>query len=191
LSTTDAASHLTPTTLYSGTHVLEGVVQIAAGTGRSVSRLGFILDQEHACVLLSDGTIRCWGANSQGEVGNGTTVNQASPAAVNSFVANVEPAAALHNSQVALVTALLDCPQDGQARIILTLTQGSVSGTGHAEAECAGYLLSVPITVPSQGPGGWTPGATTAQVEAIIGNGPDGSTDDTHWTRQVVLSFAN
>ncbi len=27
----------------------------------------------HACALLADGTAKCWGSNSYGEVGNGMT----------------------------------------------------------------------------------------------------------------------
>ena len=193
LSAIDTASHLTPTTVFSGTHGLPGVVQIAAGTGfrRVLFQGGFVIDEEHTCALLAAGTLRCWGENSQGEVGNGTTANQPQPAPVNSFVANVAQAGALRNSRVAQVTALIDCPRDGEARIVLTLEQGLASGTGHAEAQCAGNLLALPMTIPAQGPAGWAPGAATAQVEAIIRNDEDRIIDDTHWTRQVVLSAGN
>jgi len=36
----------------------------------------------HACVLLSDHSVRCWGANSHGELGDGTRVDSATPALV-------------------------------------------------------------------------------------------------------------
>jgi len=49
------------------------IVQIAAGT-------------THACVLLGDGTVRCWGANVVGEVGDGTTVEKLGPTPVKNLV---------------------------------------------------------------------------------------------------------
>jgi alpha-tubulin suppressor-like RCC1 family protein len=197
LSALDTASHLTPTTVYTGTtgstHVLTNVVEIAAGTGLHQlpgQPLPLALDFEHTCALLADGTIRCWGYNGQGDVGNGTTIDQPRPVLVSSFTANVDPTGKLRSSRIAEVTALVDCPADGEARLILTLTQGLVSGTGHAEAKCTGALVSVVMTIEAHGSSGWQPGVATAQVEAIIRN-EDRSTDDTQWTRQVVLSFTN
>lgn len=36
----------------------------------------------HACALLGDGTVRCWGDNTYGQVGDGTMVDQGTPTAV-------------------------------------------------------------------------------------------------------------
>jgi alpha-tubulin suppressor-like RCC1 family protein len=33
----------------------------------------------HACALLDDGTVRCWGTNDEGELGDGTDVSRATP----------------------------------------------------------------------------------------------------------------
>ncbi len=46
----------------SNTH-LSGAVEVAAG-------------HNHSCARLSDGTVRCWGYNAYGEVGDGTTTNR-------------------------------------------------------------------------------------------------------------------
>ncbi len=37
---------------------------------------------EHACALLSDGTVKCWGVNGYGNLGDGTSTNRLAPASV-------------------------------------------------------------------------------------------------------------
>ncbi len=45
----------------------------------------------HACVLVRGGAVLCWGGNAFGQLGDGTTVNRATPAPV----ADLEPVARL------------------------------------------------------------------------------------------------
>ena len=47
---------------------ISGATQVSAGGQNTGSS-----DYAHSCALLSDGTIRCWGYNGYGEVGDGTT----------------------------------------------------------------------------------------------------------------------
>ena len=49
--------------------VLDGVVHAAVG-------------QQHACAVLRDGTVRCWGNNDRGELGDGTTLSRTEPVRV-------------------------------------------------------------------------------------------------------------
>jgi alpha-tubulin suppressor-like RCC1 family protein len=48
---------------------LTGVRSLAAG-------------YDHVCAVLSDGTVRCWGGNSAGQLGNGTTTGSSTPVKV-------------------------------------------------------------------------------------------------------------
>jgi len=203
LSAIDSVDHLTPTSvgrfvfcgsLCPGGRAFFPISTVTAITTGKGSRFIFfpsphLVGQEHACALFTSGAIDCWGNNAQGEIGDGTTTNQPRPTPVNSFLANIDPAGTLRNGRIAEVTALVNCEAGAQAHIILTLEQGTASGTGHAEAKCESRLIQVPMTVPAQGPSGFQAGTTTAHVEAIVRS--EGAIfDDTHWTRQVVLSSA-
>jgi alpha-tubulin suppressor-like RCC1 family protein len=52
-----------------GSNVLGGVLQIAAGL-------------DHTCALLEDRTVRCWGYNGDGQLGDGTTTSRSHPVKV-------------------------------------------------------------------------------------------------------------
>ena len=40
------------------------------------------IGQHDTCALLGDGTVRCWGFNGVGQLGDGTTSNRSTPVAV-------------------------------------------------------------------------------------------------------------
>lgn len=54
----------------------DGVIQIAVGT-------------EHSCALIATGGVKCWGGNSKGQLGNGTTDDQKSPVDVSGLQSDV------------------------------------------------------------------------------------------------------
>ena len=49
--------------------------------GGTVTSIGQGL--QHVCVLLDDGTVKCWGQNNYGQVGDGSTTNRNSPQTIN------------------------------------------------------------------------------------------------------------
>ena len=62
--------------LGNGTFVDSGSPVLVSGlTGAAKMAVG----SAHACVVVSDGTVQCWGSNLAGELGNGTTTNSPVP----------------------------------------------------------------------------------------------------------------
>jgi hypothetical protein len=162
-----------------------------------------------SCALLSFGRPECWGSNHSGQIGDGTMTNQPRPTTVNSFTANVDPAVTVKPNGIATVTVLVNCAWGGQVHLYLTLEQGSVTGNGVGLEPCAGGLLEIPMTVPAQGPNGFTEGAAIAHVEAMVtdrgvarrtvrasAEQPEAVvrdrsivTEDEHWTRDVTITL--
>lgn len=60
-------SHSTPVDVVTPSGLLAGVRAIAAG-------------YEHTCVLMMNGGLRCWGLNTSGQLGDGTTTGRFTPA---------------------------------------------------------------------------------------------------------------
>ena len=59
----------------------------------------------HACGLLANGTVECWGDNGEGQLGNGTLVDSGFPVAVNGVTGATAVAVVRHFSCALLVTA--------------------------------------------------------------------------------------
>lgn len=67
LGTGDRTGHAFPTPVVGIDGGLSGYAVAVAGTG------------EHTCVLLGDGSIRCFGSNTDGQLGDNTTIDSLSP----------------------------------------------------------------------------------------------------------------
>ncbi len=98
----------------------------------------------HSLALLKDGSVRAWGANSMGQVGDGTTINRARPVAVQG-VRNAVAIAAGGRASVAILsdrTAMAWGSQDNslKPRPVPTVVPGArgirsvAAGGGHAVA---------------------------------------------------------
>lgn len=74
------------------------------------------LGANHACALLRNGTVRCWGDNQQGQLGDGTTENRADPVPVRGVAQAVELAAMANRSCARLRNGRVTCWGDGEGQ---------------------------------------------------------------------------
>ena len=73
-----------------------GVASIASG-------------QRHTCALMTGGTIRCWGANRYGELGDGTTVQRTTPVNVAGLAGAVRAIAAAWHTCAITTAGEVEC----------------------------------------------------------------------------------
>jgi alpha-tubulin suppressor-like RCC1 family protein len=67
------------------------------------------LGPEHHCVLLTDGTARCWGSNLRGQLGDGTTIDRSTPTPVLGLTGAVELAVGASFSCARLRDGTVSC----------------------------------------------------------------------------------
>ncbi|MEI8255772.1 MAG: hypothetical protein WCJ30_08880, partial [Deltaproteobacteria bacterium] len=63
----------------------------------------------HTCARMSDGTVRCWGFNGSGQLGDGTVIPRASPAAVPGLSSAASVAAGGGHTCAVLADATVRC----------------------------------------------------------------------------------
>lgn len=72
-------------------------------TDRNVTAQSSLSLGTHACVVLGDSSVKCWGNNSFGQLGDGTTTNSSTPVAVTGLD-NVATISSSHYHTCALIT---------------------------------------------------------------------------------------
>jgi alpha-tubulin suppressor-like RCC1 family protein len=96
-----------------------------------------------ACALLSDGTVKCWGANQDGELGDGTTTNSTAPVAV-AILSKVTAISAGNDFACALAGSSVKCwganasGQLGDGKTVEEDKPGGVLGLSGVRAISAG-----------------------------------------------------
>jgi alpha-tubulin suppressor-like RCC1 family protein len=99
----------------------------------------------HACVLLQNGTIRCAGNNSAGQLGNGAVVDSSTPVAVSGIGDAVAVTTGGYHSCALLRDGTVQCwgmnevGELGDGTTNLSTTPVTVSGITTATAVAAGY----------------------------------------------------
>jgi alpha-tubulin suppressor-like RCC1 family protein len=127
--------------------ILNGVVKVAAGA-------------RHSLAIVGDGTVRAWGRNASGELGNGTTTESHVPVAVSGFGAGSGVISVAGNAPPISSTAV-----SGAGHSMALKSDGSVWGWGHGNSGQVGDGVALPL-----------PASTNHDVLApvrVVGLGPN------------------
>jgi alpha-tubulin suppressor-like RCC1 family protein len=147
-----------------------GVVDIAAGAA-------------HTCAVLATGGIKCWGYNSSGELGDGTTFKRPTPvdvvgtsSAYTLTVARSGAGGGTVTSDLAGIACGADCSESYAAGTVVTLTAAPAAGSlfaGWSGGGCSGTGGCV-VTL-----------ATTTSVTATFNLVPDATPDPFGFSAQT------
>ncbi len=78
-------------------------------SGLSSGVTSIAVGDSHACATLSDGTIRCWGSNNFGQLGDGTTTNSLVPVTVSGISLGATKVSLGYRHSCALVSGGVKC----------------------------------------------------------------------------------
>lgn len=124
---------------------------VAAVIGRAAPAVAIAAGQAHTCVVVSDGTVRCWGDNTFGQLGDGTTVSRRTPVAVAGVTSAVQIAAGDRHTCVVLANGGVRCwganenHQLGEGTTISSPQPVVVTGISTAVDVAAGDIFSCAV----------------------------------------------
>lgn len=98
----DAGAPQTPASSAPGPAAPNAVISIVSG-------------DYHACVIMADATVRCWGRNLEGELGDGTTAQHATPVPVLGLTGVTQLAAGSHATCALMGDKTVRCWGSGTA----------------------------------------------------------------------------
>ncbi|MGB2363243.1 MAG: RCC1 domain-containing protein, partial [Candidatus Poseidoniaceae archaeon] len=111
-------------------------VWIDLGTGLTAESVAY--GNHYGCAVLNDGSLKCWGYNSNEQVGDGTTLDRHSPVAIGLGTGRTAEAVALHNAHTC---AILD---DGSVKCWGDDTYGEL-GNGAGVGDSASPSTTVDL----------------------------------------------
>jgi len=122
-----------------------------AGTPQVVSGLGGVTALAgggyHTCALLTDASVRCWGRNDRGQLGDGTTTSRSTPVVVSGMTNALQITAGLYHTCALLGDGTVQCwGQNDSGQVGNTMVFSSVpvtvSGFSNTVAVSAGVFHS-------------------------------------------------
>jgi len=84
--------------------------ETAVGSANFSAQASITAGRNHTCALLNTGAVKCWGSNSNGQLGDGTTTNKKTPTAVSGLSSDVTAITAGREGTCALLaTGAVKC----------------------------------------------------------------------------------
>ncbi len=117
-----------------------------AVTGLSTGVLTISSGYQHSCALMSDSTVRCWGRNDTGQLGNNSMTNASSPVTVSGLSGAVAISAGSYHTCAVLGSGSVQCWGNnangslGDGSVLKRLTPVAVSGVSNAIAVTTGLM---------------------------------------------------